>query len=289
MIVGMYGKKISDKYKGECFIKILILGSTGMLGNAVAKYFLSNENYEVITTYRHEEYKFEGNTIYFDALTSDFSVLPDDVDYVINCIGIIKPFMAKSIENAIMINSLFPHRLAKWCEEKGIKLIHITTDCVFSGMKGKYTENDLHDALDEYGKSKSLGECVNNAMVIRTSIIGEEIHNNASLIEWAKSQKGKTVNGFVNHLWNGVTTKQYAVICDKIISQGLYEKGLFHAYAADDVTKYEMMQYFNKKFDLNLTINEFEASQPCDRTLRSDKELCKKLEIPTVSRMIEEM
>ncbi len=270
-------------------MKILILGSTGMLGNAVADYFLNKSEYDVVTTYRDKDYAFHGNAIYFDALEDGFSKLPTDAEYVINCIGIIKPFMAQSIENAITINSLFPHKLAKWCEENSMKLIHITTDCVFSGSKGKYTESDAHDALDDYGKSKSLGECADKAMVLRTSIIGEEIHKNASLIAWAKSQKNNTINGFVNHFWNGVTTKEYAKICDKIISGNLYEKGLYHVYAADDVSKYDMMHYFNEKYDLNLTINAFEAAQSCDRTMRTEKELCAKLKIPTVKQMIEEI
>lgn len=269
--------------------KVLILGSTGLLGNTVSKYFLNNKNYDVVTTYRNKDYAFEGNALFFDALDSDFSKLPTDADYVINCIGIIKPFMSQSIENAIRLNSLFPHELAAWCEETSSRLIHITTDCVFSGTKGKYTESDLHDALDAYGKSKSLGECTDKAMVLRTSIIGDEIHKNASLIAWAKSQQNCTVNGFVNHFWNGVTTAEYARICDKIMLSDMYENGLFHVHAADDVSKYQMLHYFNDKFALNLKINSYETEELCDRTLRTEKELCKKLAIPTVKEMVEEM
>lgn len=268
--------------------KIIILGSTGMLGNAVASYFLANDNYEVVTTYRDKTVAFGKNDIYFNALNMDFSELPADADYIINCIGIIKPFISDDLENAVAINSLFPWKLADWCEKNNIKLIHITTDCVYSGNKGKYTESDLHDALDAYGKSKSLGECAQKAMVLRTSIIGEEIHKNASLIAWVKSQKNKQIKGFTTHLWNGITTKKYAEVCDKIIANDLYEKGLFHIHASDDVSKYQMMLYFNEKYDLNLKI---EKSSPisCDRTLRSEKDLCEKLEIPTVKQMIEEI
>lgn len=268
--------------------KVLILGSTGMLGNAVASYFMNNEQYEVVTTYRTKEFAFAGNAVFFDAETLDFSVLPQDMDYAINCIGVIKPFMALSAENAIIINSLFPWKLAEWCDLHGSKMIHITTDCVYSGSKGKYIEGDVHDALDDYGKSKSLGECTSKAMVLRTSIIGEEIHKNASLIAWAKSQAGKHIKGFTTHFWNGITTKQYAKICDTIIQNELYEKGLFHIFAADDVTKYDMMQYFNERFHLKLDI-EATAPAVCDRTLRSEKELCQKLQIPTVKQMIEEI
>lgn len=268
--------------------KVLILGSTGMLGNAVTAFFLNHSNYEIVTTYRDKSFAFPGKSIYFDALSTSLDDLPSDFDYVINCIGTIKPFMAADPVAAIRINALFPWLLADWCEEKGSKLIHITTDCVFSGKKGKYVESDLHDALDDYGKSKSLGECSSRAMVLRTSIIGEEIHKNASLIAWAKSQKGKTINGFSTHMWNGITTKEYAKVCDKIISAGWYEKGLFHIFAQDDVSKLQMMEYFNEKFNLNLTIVE-KQPDPIDRTMRTEKELCEKLEIPTVKQMIEEI
>lgn len=285
----MYVMNLLNGKSDNMKTKVLILGSTGLLGNTVSKYFLNNKNYDVVTTYRNKDYAFEGNALFFDALDSDFSKLPTDADYVINCIGIIKPFMAQSIENAIRLNSLFPHELATWCEETSSRLIHITTDCVFSGAKGKYTESDLHDALDAYGKSKSLGECTDKAMVLRTSIIGDEIHKNASLIAWAKSQRNCTVNGFVNHFWNGVTTAEYARICDKIMLSDMYENGLFHVHAADDVSKYQMLHYFNDKFDLNLEINSYETEELCDRTLRTEKELCKKLAIPTVKEMVEEM
>ena len=269
-------------------IKLLILGSTGMLGNAVTKYFINNKNYNVITTYRDESVKVHDNSIEFDVIKDGFDKLPDDVDYVINCIGVIKPFMASSKLNAIKINSVFPLELGKWCSKNGIKLIHISTDCVFSGNKGKYVESDLHDATDDYGKSKSLGECSENTMILRTSIIGEEIHKNASLLAWAKSQSGKTVDGYMTHFWNGITTNEFAKVCDKIIKNVWYENGIFHIFAKDDVTKYEMLKYFDEKYSLNLDINKFMPDK-IDRTLRTEKELCSKLDIPTVYEMIREM
>lgn len=268
--------------------KILILGATGMLGNAVAAHFASRDEYDITTTYRTDAVAPTGRTVRFDALNDSLEILPKEFDYVLNCIGIIKPFMASDPAGAIKINALFPWQLAAWCKDCHSKLIHITTDCVFSGKKGKYVESDPHDALDDYGKSKSLGECSAEAMVLRTSIIGEEIHKNASLLAWAKSQRGKTINGFSTHLWNGITTKEYAKICDRIIAQDWYEKGLFHVFARDDVTKLQMMEYFNKKFSLNLTIEE-KRPEPVDRTMRTEKELCERLDIPTVGQMIKEM
>jgi len=268
--------------------KILILGSTGMLGNAVSVYFLNSSDYDVTTTYRSAAVAFSGNAMSFDALADPLEKLPIGFDYVINCIGVIKPFMSADPVAAIEINAVFPWRLAAWCKAHNSRLIHITTDCVYAGKKGKYVESDPHDALDDYGKSKSLGECASEAMVLRTSIIGEEIHKNASLIAWAKSQKGRTVGGFSTHLWNGVTTKEYAKICDKIMRNDWYETGMFHVFARDDVSKFQMMQYFNEKFHLDLTIQE-KRPKPVDRTLRTEKSLCARLEIPTVKQMIEEI
>jgi dTDP-4-dehydrorhamnose reductase len=272
-------------------MRILILGSTGMLGSAVGKHFLKTDN-SVCLTYRTDiKYGNPWARIKFDPLKQDLWYLCDRerlYDYVINCIGVIKPFMATDPIAARKINTVFPWELSKWCKSIGARLIHITTDCVYSGKKGMYKESDIHDALDDYGKSKSLGEPT-DCMVIRTSIIGEEIHKNASLIEWAKSQKGKEVRGFTNHYWNGITTNQYAQVCESIIRDNLWEPGLFHVHASDVINKYQMMTYFNDKFDLNLTIKEFQTPETCDRSLSSEKDLCSKLKVPTVKDQIIDM
>lgn len=267
-------------------VKVLILGSTGMLGSAVGKYFEQNKNFETFFTFRNEEVSYGKNKIFFDVLNTPLEQLPE-VDYIINCIGVIKPFMDKNMKDSIYINSLFPHKLADFCESKNTKMIHITTDCVFSGREGKYSESSLHDCLDSYGKSKSLGE-TKNCMVIRTSIIGEEIHKNASLIEWAKSMKNKKVNGFTNHLWNGITTKHYAEICEKVILENLYEKTLFHVHS-NDITKYEMLKLISSKFNLNLEIEAVDAKEFCDRTLRTNKNLNSLVKTKTIQQQIEQL
>lgn len=261
-------------------MKIVVLGSTGMLGNAVGKYMIEKYGEDnVFLSYRNKDVAYGKNTFYFDAL--DLEDIPQ-CDYLINCIGIIKPFMKNNIRSSIYLNSVFPYALSEFCNNMKYKMIHITTDCVFSGKKGNYTEKDIHDAEDEYGKSKSLGEgCSNDCMVIRTSIIGEEIHKNASLIEWVKSQKGKTVNGYTNHFWNGVTTKQYAKVCSQIIDNNLYEKDLFHVFS-NIINKYELVSIINERFSLDLTINKFEPEQKCDRTLSTIKSLNEKLDIPSI-------
>lgn len=267
-------------------MKIVILGSTGMLGNAVGKYFVSEYGEDsVYLSYRNKDVAY-GNSFEFDAVKSvkngEFDI--PECDYLINAVGVIKPFMSQSPSEAIMINSVFPHALSKWCNASGVKMIHITTDCVFSGAKGNYSENDLHDALDNYGKSKSIGEPT-DCMVIRTSIIGEEIHKKASLVEWIKAQAGKTAKGFTNHLWNGVTTSQYANVCDQIIKKGLYAPSLYHVFS-NIVTKEELLRMVNEKFNLGISIEPVAANESVDRTLTTVKDLNGKLDIPSLQSQI---
>lgn len=267
--------------------RILVLGATGMLGNAVFNHFSKNNDFITTPTYRTQLNNLT-NGFYFNALNNSIEAIPKNFDYIINCIGIITPYINNNPIESIKINSLFPLELADYCHNNNIKLIHITTDCVYSGNDGKYVETDPHDALDFYGKSKSLGECTSNAMVLRTSIVGQEIHNYASLLSWAKSQSGGKIDGYSSHLWNGITTNWYARVCETIIYKDLYENGLFHIFSADDVSKYELLQYFNEKFSLNLDIKET-FPKKVDRTLRTTKTLCSKLNIPSVQEMVNVM
>jgi len=261
--------------------KILIVGSTGMLGYAVSSYFKSR-GYDVIEMTRNE----------FDIANdpmSKFERFLDGVEVVINCAGVIKPTIAKNtLENVLRINSLFPRNLAKACNKRNIKCFHITTDCVYSGKKGKYTEEDYFDAEDLYGLSKNAGE-TNECMVIRTSIIGEENGNSRSLLEWAKSQAGKEVNGFTNHLWNGVTTLYLAEIIEKILTNNLYQKGIFHIHSPNTVNKYELLKIFNEVYDLKMKINTVEAKEKADRTLSSIYPFSSKICTKMLKQQVEEM
>ncbi len=261
--------------------KVLVVGSTGMLGFAVSAYFKS-KGYSVVKISRNE----------FDIANdpmSKFEKYLDEVDVVINCAGVIKPTIAKnSIENVLKINSLFPRNLANVCEKKSIKCFHITTDCVYTGRKGKYTEEDLFDADDLYGLSKNAGEN-RDCMVLRTSIIGEENGQSRSLLEWAKSQFGKEVNGFTNHWWNGVTTVYLAEVVERIFQSGLYQKGIFHVHSPNTVTKYELLNIFNDVYELNLKINSAEAKESCDRSMASVYPLSKRVVLKTLEQQITEM
>jgi len=281
-------------------MKVLVLGCTGMLGSAVTRHLI-DAGYKVSVTCRHESFGFATNwasglrivpsVMLFNPCTQDIRNWPiKEFDYVVNCIGVIKPAIkAAGIINTLKINSVFPHELAALCYARSVGCINITTDCVYSGAKGGYVETDRHDVDDLYGRSKSLGEETDLGMTIRTSIVGEEIHNNVSLIEWAKSQKGKPVNGFTNHLWNGITTTQYAKVVDRIMWEGWFKYGLFHVFSPSPVSKFEMLQMFNSKFNLGLQITGTPANPAVDRTLGTIKDLNRLVEVPEFDEQIAEM
>ncbi len=260
---------------------ILILGSGGMLGYAVSEYFYSN-GYSVKALNRSD----------FDAVTSDITTLSPHIknaDLVINCIGVIKQIIDNYTPyETIKINGVLPRNLAKLCKQSETAMIHITTDCAYSGKRGSYNENDMLDAEDLYGISKVAGE-TKDCMTLRTSIIGPERGTNRSLLGWALSQKGKTVNGFTNHKWNGVTTLQFAKLAEKIMLEGLYEEGLFHLYSPDTMSKFEIVSLFNEVFSLGMTVNPTEAAEFCDRTLGSVYPLSKNISVLSIEKQVEEL
>jgi dTDP-4-dehydrorhamnose reductase len=263
--------------------KVLILGGTGMLGSALTK-TLGDEKIKFIATARKKKLGYYK----YNALQDNLSSLPK-VDYIINCIGIINKLITKiNINESIYVNSLFPRILSNYCQKKKIKLIHITTDCVFSGKKGNYSELDVHDCTDTYGKTKSLGE-PSNCMVIRTSIIGEEIFNKRSLIEWLKLNKGKEIKGYTNHYWNGLTTRHLSQKLVKIIKKKLFKKELFHVFSNETLSKYELIKIINKKFKLNCKIKKHKTAESIDRSLVSKKKLQKKLKIINIIQQINDI
>jgi dTDP-4-dehydrorhamnose reductase len=222
---------------------------------------------------------------------------------VINCIGVIKPFIndsnAEQVERAIQVNSIFPHTIARLT--KGIaRVIQIATDCVYSGSKGRYVETDAHDALDVYGKTKSLGEVTaEHVHHLRCSIVGPEALAPKSLMEWLLGQPlGASVNGFVNHQWNGVTTLHFAKLCRAIITNDLELSHMQHIVPDGAVTKYDMLKEFARRYGRDdLIINATEAPAIIDRTLETNNpEKNQQLwsaagysPAPTVPQMIEEL
>jgi dTDP-4-dehydrorhamnose reductase len=289
--------------------RVLILGATGMLGTAVMKEFLNFEGDVVVTT---RGKKLEGlpssmSQVTFDATTDDPATAFESlgkVDYVVNCIGIIKPHISDNDDkqrlNALQINSLFPQKLADWASRIGAKVIQIATDCVFSGHKGSYLESDSHDALDVYGKSKSLGEVPSSSMMhLRVSIIGPEVGRSTSLLEWVRNQpQGAQIFGFTDHVWNGVTTTHFGKVARGIIESNLFTAGVFHVIPGNRLPKDKLVQKIATVFGRDdIEIQPKASGNTVDRTLETiDTEFNGRLWAaagyetpPTIERMLEEI
>jgi len=262
--------------KGWCELqKVLILGATGMLGSACMEIMGHNSEIELVGTAR------SGNDRYiaFDARTDSIDKLLESIkpNWVINCIGIIKPHIdekvAASIENAIQVNSKFPILLAGEAEKIAAKVIQIATDCVYSGVKGSYVESDLHDATDVYGKTKSLGEVPSqNVMHIRASIIGPEIGRSTSLLEWFRNQAiDAKLNGFTDHLWNGVTTHAFGKLCLGILNSDAFMAGPHHVIPGDVVSKAKLLRIFAEAYNRkDIVISDVISPKQIDRTLGTE-------------------
>lgn len=189
-------------------------------------------------------------------------------DVIINCAGLISQRGHVAKFDFLQGNAVFPYFLQKVCDEVGCKLIHITTDCVFSGLKGRYDESDDYDATDVYGVSKSLGE-PEGSTIIRTSIIGEETRNFSSLLEWVKSNRDREVNGYTNHIWNGITCLQFAKVCRDIINSGKFWRGVKHITSPEAINKFDLVRLISDVYDLNVKVVPFETEVKCDRSLVS--------------------
>lgn len=275
MIIGTPGmKKISKKN-----IKILILGANGMLGSMVYFYFKNYTLYDVSGTFNKN--KIHSSLKKFNALSfiegkKNHHKMIKNYDYIINCIGLIKPDTINNARQAILINSLFPHYLSKEVSST-TKIIQINTDCVYSGRQTQsYEENSSHDALDVYGKTKSLGEVLDkNFINIRTSIIGPEPTKfHKSLYEWFKNEKGK-INGFINHTWNGVSTYAFSRIVEFLIKKKLFHINQFNISFVKRTNKFILLEKLNK-YLLNdaKKINKHNSPFKINRALTSNyKEL----------------
>jgi len=234
-------------------MKIILFGSSGMLGNYV--FNVLKLDYKVICVTR-KEYNIINDE--WGKLKVIFENNLNENDVIINCAGIIpQKYKDENIETYIKVNTLFPHKLNEFAKLYNIKLIHITTDCVYDGSNGNYIVDDIHSAKNIYGISKSLGE-PQEATIIRTSIIGEELSGKKSLIEWIKSNKNGKINGFINHLWNGVTCLTLSKIIKKIIKENLFWYGVKHIHSPNIVTKYDLCCYVNEIYNLNIEINKSE-------------------------------
>jgi dTDP-4-dehydrorhamnose reductase len=247
-------------------MKILVLGVTGMLGNAVLRLFAQDRVHQVFGSIRSTgalrllPRELHSNVICgvdvenIDSLTRLFAVVQPDV--VINCVGLVKQLTeADDPLAAIPINALLPHRLARLCEVAGARLLHMSTDCIFSGAKGMYTEADASDAKDLYGRSKYLGEVdYPHAITLRTSIIGHELDGARSLIGWFLAQEG-SVKGYKRAIFSGLPTVEIArLIRDYVIPHPeLY--GVYHV-SAEPINKFDLLtlvaQTYGKTIDISV-------------------------------------
>lgn len=235
-------------------MRVLVLGTTGMLGQALLRR-LPVEGLQVLQMQRRQ----------FDARQPDFKVLDALApDAVVNAIGLVNRRLELGDAEFLLVNSLFPRRLADHCQARGRPLVHISTDCVFSGQQGPYLENSDDYSLDLYGRSKRLGEPT-NALVLRTSIVGPEVQNFYSLLCWFLSQSGP-VRGFSNHLWNGVSTWELARVVSTLLKQGHIQAGLRHVHG-QDLSKLELLHLMAQAFGHKVRITPTADKHPRDTRL----------------------
>jgi len=261
-------------------MRILILGASGMVGHkayqVLSKDFDTYAAFRKFDNYLRNTKIFEENKVCDHVDAFDFDKVVNAIDkvnprVVLNCIGIIK--QSKDVQDAkamTYINSLFPHLLEEYCENAGIKMIHVSTDCVFSGRKGNYVEEDLSDAQDSYGKTKFEGEVkFSEALTLRTSIIGRELFSDISLVDWFLSQEGKTVKGYEKAIYTGFTSVVFCNEISRIIKSFFDLKGLYHV-SSDPISKYDLLKIIKEIYSLNIEIQR-DSSFVCDRSLNSEK------------------
>jgi dTDP-4-dehydrorhamnose reductase len=232
-------------------MKVLVLGASGMLGSAMVRVLSEDAGLEVIGTVRSA-----GAKRFFDKSVAERFLIGVDVenpdsladamaqvrpDVVVNCVGVVKQLaQADDPLRVLPINSMLPHRLAKWCALGGARLVHISTDCVFAGTKGRYLETDVSDATDLYGKSKYIGEVhSDNAITLRTSIIGHELQHPHSLVDWFLAQ-GASCRGYRKAIFSGVPTVVLAQLVRDLIIPRAALSGLYHV-AAEPINKFDLL------------------------------------------------
>lgn len=245
-------------------MRILVLGVSGMLGNAVLRLFVQSPEFETFGSVRslsavhllpkklHKNIITGVDVENIDSLTRLFAHVQPEL--VINCIGLVKQLI--EVDDPLVslpINAMLPHRLARLCEVAGARLVHMSTDCVFSGGKGMYTELDPSDAEDLYGRSKYLGEVdYPNAITLRTSIIGHELGSARSLVGWFLAQNG-SVKGFKRAIFSGLPTMEIARIIRDYVIPNSELHGVYHV-SAEPISKYDLLQIVAQVYGKNIEI-----------------------------------
>jgi len=262
-------------------MKILILGGSGMLGHRL--WLNLSRNHETWVTVRGDAsaipdqpefprhfIRTNVDALYFDQVTRAFASIQPDL--VINCIGLIKQMghLARDPLFSISLNSVLPHKISMLCRVAKIRMIHISTDCVFSGKRGNYTESDQSDAEDLYGRTKFLGEVAYpHTITLRTSIIGRELKTNLGLIEWFLAQKG-TIRGYKKAIFTGFTTDEISRVIEDYIIPHPELSGVYQV-SSDPITKYDLLMLAQKHYhkdDVEIFPDE---DFFCDRSLDSTR------------------
>jgi dTDP-4-dehydrorhamnose reductase len=288
--------------------RVAITASTGMLGSML--YRVLRERFELVLLYR-DEHKLRALDEAYGGVSRHRTVQLDlaevyrayleggqrasagvldgigEVDAVVNSAGVIIPRMLDAPEMTLFVNGVLPHLLSA---HYGARLVHVTTDCVYSGRAGApYDENAPASPNDLYGLSKSMGEPAAGSLVLRTSIIGPEIVGSSSLLEWLRNRRGETVDGYVNHYWNGVTTLQLATGIAQILDARTShpETGLFHVFGTD-VSKYDLLRMLDERYCLGVTVQPKQVHR-VDRRLATVRGLNEVLRIPPLPAMIDQL
>jgi dTDP-4-dehydrorhamnose reductase len=261
-------------------VRVLVFGVSGMLGNSVFRVFGADRAFDVRGTarstasLRHFPSELAERVVVgldvenLDALTRAFATLRPQL--VVNCVGLVKQLSSASqVLDAVPLNTLLPHRLAMLCEASGARLIHVSTDCVFSGSKGGYTEEDFADADDVYGRTKLLGEVdYPHAITLRTSIIGRELDGHRSLIGWFLAQEGR-VKGFSKAIFSGLPTVELATVMKDFVVPKPEMRGVYHV-SAEPIDKLRLLQLVAAEYGKTIQINASEELV-IDRSLDSTR------------------
>ena len=259
---------------------VLVLGATGMLGHKLMQRWA--DRYECTGTVRVPEpapalaellgaERLRGGVDATEPRSVAAAIDAAGAEVVVNCIGVVKQAEAATDPvPSIRINSLFPHEVAALCRERRARLIHVSTDCVFTGSKGAYTEDDHPDAEDLYGRSKLLGETPGpSALTVRTSIIGRELHNDYGLVEWLISNRGGAVKGFERAIFSGFTTAALADQLGTLIDEGEEIEGVWHL-SADPIDKNSLLGALNQALGLGIAVTP-DDRVALDRSLDSSR------------------
>jgi dTDP-4-dehydrorhamnose reductase len=266
-------------------MRLLVLGASGMLGSSIFRIFESSASNEVWGLLRNpaflryfsipQQSKILTGVDVLDELALSASFDRVRPDAVINCVGLIK--QREDSDDplvALPINAMLPHRLAALCSHHNARLLHISTDCVFSGCKGMYVENDRSDADDLYGKSKYIGELrdLDFAVTLRTSIIGHELNSSHALIDWFLSQREPSILGYRRSIFSGLTAIELARVIGEVVLPNSSLKGLYHL-SSTPISKFELLKLVAKQY--NKTIEIFPDDElVIDRSLDSSRFFC---------------